>query len=125
MTGRQWTGTAGLLLAVLAAPAVSCAEGDAVAGRQEYEARCSGCHAVDENRIGPAHRGVVGRRAGTAAGFVYSVAVKNSGVVWKADTLDAWLADPQELIPGQVMFFKVDDPAVRADIIAYLATLSR
>ena len=99
------------------APAVAA---DATHGKELYESRCGGCHSLDANRVGPAHRGVYGRTAGTAQNFSYSTAVKNSGVVWEDKTLDAWLTNPQGLIPGQRMNFRVATAEDRADIIAYL-----
>lgn len=93
---------------------------DATRGQELYESRCGGCHSLDANRVGPAHRGVFGRKAGTAPGFSYSPAVKNSGVVWEEKTLNAWLTNPQALIPGQRMNFRVATAEDRADIIAYL-----
>jgi cytochrome c len=99
------------------------AAGDAARGARLYERRCGGCHSVDANRVGPAHRGIFGRRAGTAAGFDYSPALRASRLVWNARTLDAWLADPERTIPGQAMGFRVDDVEDRADLIAYLRQL--
>ncbi len=93
---------------------------DPAHGQELYESRCGGCHSLDSNRVGPAHRGVFGRKAGTAPGFNYSPAVKSSGVVWDDRTLDAWLTNPQALIPGQRMNFRVATAEDRADIIAYL-----
>jgi cytochrome c len=63
---------------------------------------------------------VVGRRAGSASGYVYSAALKNSGITWDEAQLDRWLSNPSNLVPGTKMFFKIDDRQVRADIIAYL-----
>jgi cytochrome c len=93
---------------------------DAVRGKQLYESRCIGCHSLDENRAGPAHRGLFGRKAGSVEGFEYSDAVKKSKVIWDERTLDRWLANPEKLIPGQKMGFSVSAPADRADIIEYL-----
>jgi len=93
---------------------------DAAHGQELYESRCGGCHSLDANRVGPAHRGVYGRKAGSSANFGYSTAVKNSTVVWEEKTLDAWLTNPQSLIPGQRMNFRVATAEDRADIIAYL-----
>jgi cytochrome c len=108
-------------LAVLAlAAAAPAAAADAARGQELYESRCGGCHSLDANRVGPAHRGVYGRRAGAAPNFSYSTAVKSSTVVWQEKTLDAWLINPQALIPGQRMNFRVALPEDRADIIAYL-----
>jgi cytochrome c len=103
-----------------AAPASA---GDAAHGEEIYNSRCVACHSPDANRVGPRHRGVVGRTAGSLADFNYSKAVKNSGIVWDEQTLDKWLTNPQAFIPGQRMNFKVADPADRADLIAYLKTL--
>jgi cytochrome c len=108
--------------AALAAAAVcaSAFAGDAARGKQLYDSRCIGCHSIDENRVGPAHKGVFGRKAGLAPGYDYSPAVKHSKVVWNAKTLDRWLADPQAVIPGTKMGYSVPDARDRADLIAYL-----
>ena len=112
---------ASLMMAALAlAVAADAAAADAAHGQELYESRCGGCHSLDANRVGPAHRGVYGRKAGSAPNFNYSPAVKNSNVVWKERTLDAWLTNPQALIPGQRMNFRVATAEDRADIIAYL-----
>jgi cytochrome c len=95
--------------------------GDASHGKQLYQA-CAACHSVEENDIGPLHRGVVGRRAGSVADYNYSAALKNSGILWDEAQLDRWLKNPSELVPGTKMFFKLDDAQMRADIIAYLKT---
>ena len=96
---------AGAVLALAAAAPAAAA--DAAHGQELYESRCGGCHSLDANRVGPAHRGVYGRKAGSAPNFNYSTAVKNSTVVWEEKTLDAWLTNPQALIPGQRMNFRV------------------
>jgi cytochrome c len=94
--------------------------GDATRGQGLYQA-CSGCHSVDENDVGPRHRGVFGRRAGSLPDYAYSPALRNSQIVWDAANLDRWLTSPQALVPGTKMFFSLPDPQMRADIIAYLA----
>ena len=104
----------------LAAPA-----GDADAGRLLYESRCVACHSVDDNRVGPAHRGVFGRKAGLAAEYDYSSALKKSKIIWTEQTLDRWLQNPERLIAGQKMGYSVVNPQDRLDLIAYLKTLSR
>jgi cytochrome c len=98
-------------------------QGDPARGAQLYESRCGGCHSVDSHRIGPLHKGVFGRRAGSAAGFVYSPALKSSRLVWGDGTLDQWLADPERTIPGQAMGYRVEQPKDRADLIAHLRRL--
>lgn len=110
-------------IAAFDANADADAGGDAARGEQLY-GRCAGCHSLDENRIGPLHRGVYGRAAGSVADYAYSDALRASAVVWDDATLDAWLTDPQAFIPGQKMFFRLANPADRADIIAYLRQIS-
>ncbi|MEZ5831528.1 MAG: c-type cytochrome [Dongiaceae bacterium] len=97
--------------------------GNALHGEEIYNSRCIACHSPDANRVGPRHRGVYGRTAGSLPDFNYSKAVESSGVIWDEVTLDKWLTNPQAFIPGQRMNFKVTDPADRADLIAYLKTL--
>jgi cytochrome c len=97
-------------------PAWVSAAGEASRGEQLYESRCTGCHSLDANRIGPMHRGVFGRKAGSVTDFEYSSAVKRSKIVWNEQTLERWLTDPEKLIPGQKMGYQVPDPADRADI---------
>ena len=93
---------------------------DATRGKELYESRCGGCHSLDDDRIGPRHRGLIGRRAGTVTGFEYSPALRGSRIVWDAQTLDAWLADPERLVPGQRMNYSVPGPEDRAALIEYL-----
>lgn len=97
--------------------------GDAVRGQALYAAQCTSCHAVDAHKTGPAHRGVLGRRVGSAPGYTYSDEVAASRLRWTAQTLNAWLADPEDLVPGQRMGVQVIDAKDRADLIAWLATL--
>ena len=108
-------------LALLAGVAHAEGAGDAARGRQLYESRCIACHSIDANRVGPAHKGVVGRKAGAAADYDYSAALRASKVVWNANALDRWLTDPEKTIPGQKMNYSVPDARDRADIIAWLA----
>jgi cytochrome c len=76
--------------------------------------RCKICHSLDKggaNRVGPNLYGVFGRKAGTVAGFAYSDAMKNSGIVWDDDTLAKFLRDPQGSLPGNRMSF----PGIKND----------
>ena len=118
---KMWT--AGALAALAFLPAAQAA-GDAARGEQLYVSRCGACHSLDENRAGPAHRGVFGRKAGMAKGFDYSPALKKSGIVWNEKTIDRWLTDPEKLVRGQKMGFTVPDAKDRADVIAYLKKAS-
>ncbi|MBM3599182.1 MAG: c-type cytochrome [Alphaproteobacteria bacterium] len=97
---------------------------DAARGRDLYESRCIACHSIEANRVGPMHRGVVGRKAGSVAGFAYSQAVHNSNVVWTRENLDRWLTNPQAVIAGQRMNFRVANAQDRWDIIDFLSEQS-
>ena len=99
--------------------AVPAAASDAVHGAVVYQV-CTGCHSLDEDDVGPRHRGVVGRAAGTVQGYPYSPALKASGLVWTPQALDRWLQNPQALVPGTKMFFALTNAQDRADVIAYL-----
>lgn len=97
---------------------------DPSAGKDLFGRRCSGCHATDSNKEGPRLRGVLGRKAGTVAGFSYSDALRNSGIIWTADLLNQWLQNPEALVMGNDMEFRVPNPDERAALIAYLKTLT-
>lgn len=114
-----------LRVALAAAIALSVGEvgaaGDAKRGEQLYP-RCAACHALAYDRVGPRHCGVIGRRAGSIEGFEYSAAMKKSGIVWNAKTLDRFLAAPMQRVPGTTMTYAgVEDAKERADLVAYLA----
>jgi cytochrome c len=99
--------------------------GNADAGRLLYQQRCTVCHSADYNGVGPAHRGVYGRAAAQAPGFAnYSKALKASGLVWTEDNLKRWLTNPEQLVPGQGMGISVPEEQARADLVAYLKTLT-
>lgn len=97
---------------------------DADHGKTVFKA-CAVCHSTDHaNRVGPGLEGVVGRKAGTIADFHYSNAMKNFGMVWDAESLNAFLESPQKTVPGTRMTYPgVKDATDRADVIGYLATL--
>jgi cytochrome c len=98
----------------------SPAVGDAVRGKQVFEKRCTGCHALDHDREGPHLAGVYGRTSGTVSGFDYSDALKNSHIEWREERLERWLTDPQAMFPGAEMDFFVKNPQERAEVIAFL-----
>lgn len=122
----RWFATAlgGATFAGLAVAAVPPPAGNAVAGKVSYNSKCGGCHSLDTNRIGPSHRGVVGRAPGSALGYAYSQAVRKLGGVWTPARLDLWLQNTQKVAPGSKMYFSVSDPTERRNIIAYLQSVS-
>ena len=106
--------------ALAACLSVAHADGDALHGKQLYAVRCAICHSLDYNGVGPTHKNLIGRRAGSVQGYAYSPALKNSAVVWEEATLKQWLTEPEKFIPGQKMFISIPDAQDRADIVAYL-----
>ena len=94
-------------------------------GRQSFEKRCGGCHAVDRDKEGPALAGVYGRAAGSVASFQYSPALQKSRITWTGETLDKWLTDPDKLVPNNDMSFSVPNSEERSAIIAYLKETSK
>lgn len=106
---------------VLAVGGPASAAGDAARGEELYS-RCVACHALNHDRVGPRHCGLIGRKAGSVPGFDYSGAMKESKLVWNEKTLDRFLADPVKTVPGTTMTYAgVSDARERADLIAYLA----
>lgn len=96
--------------------------GDAASGKSSF-AQCRTCHVVDPgmNRIGPSLAAIVGRPAGSVAGFNYSKATANSGITWTEEKLFQFLEKPQRVIPKTTMMFAgMPDAQKRADVIAYL-----
>jgi cytochrome c len=97
---------------------------DATAGEAVF-AQCTACHSLDgSNGIGPSLRGIIGRKAGSSPGFRYSRAMKNLRSNWDEAALDAYIADPQATVPGNLMPFSgIVDKKQRDDLIAFLLTL--
>lgn len=116
-----------------AAPVASAAEveaasleGDPAAGRAIF-GRCAMCHSIEpgENRLGPTLHGVVGRDIGSVPGFAYSPANRAAEGEWTRERLLAFIEAPRRAMPGTRMAFAgLPDPQARADLIAYLETLS-
>ncbi|WP_041647572.1 c-type cytochrome [Aromatoleum aromaticum] len=113
------------VLVVLASASSSGAAGTALRGEEIY-ARCLACHALAYNRTGPRHCGLFGRRAGSLPDYGYSDAMRESGIVWDAATLDRFLAAPTRVVPGTTMGYAgIPDPAERAALIEWLRETSR
>lgn len=100
-------------------------EPSAEIGGRLFADKCSGCHDLHQVKVGPPLAGVVGRRAGTVAGYPYSSALARSGIIWNEATLDRWLSGPAAYVPGALMPMSISDPAARRDIIAYLKAAPR
>ena len=110
-------------LALLASLPAPYNAGDIDAGRREF-VKCRSCHTLNPdgpNQTGPNLHGIFGRKAATHGDFVYSQALKSSGIVWDAEQLDHWIASPATALPGNYMVFAgIKDASKRRDLIAYL-----
>lgn len=99
------------------------ADGDPQRGAQVFRA-CAACHSMTpgEHLTGPSLADIVGRKAGGSADFGrYSKALRDADIVWNEKTLDAWIANPAEFIPGNLMTFSgIAEAEKRADLIAFL-----
>lgn len=112
---------------VVATPDLASTTVDAGPIQPKAFAQCVACHRVEADApagIGPHLVGVVGAPAASRGDFKYSPALSSSGVVWDEATLDAFLGNPQKVIPGTMMAFGgIVDIEQRKEIIDYLATL--
>ncbi|WP_213805893.1 heme-binding domain-containing protein [Granulicella sp. dw_53] len=95
-------------------------EGDAARGKDVFERRCTGCHSLDQNREGPRLNGVFGRVSGSVSDFGYSTVIKQAHITWNETTLEKWLTDPDALVPGNNMEFRVAKPQERKDLVRFL-----
>lgn len=108
----------------MAAAQPAAAPGD---GAALFKRQCATCHTTDLSepvRQGPPLFRVVGRHAGKVDGFAYSPALAAADFAWDEARLDAWLTNPQAVIPGAVMLYRQAKPEIRAAIIAYLKELN-
>lgn len=120
---RAWCAAYGLWAAVVFATNLAgAAECDRTRGSQAF-GRCAMCHSLEpgDQQMGPTLANLAGRMAGSLQGFTFSNALRNSGIAWDERTLDRFLSDPQNTVPGTTMPFRgVKEPADRAALICYL-----
>ena len=112
------------LLLLTSIAGVAQAESDAIRGQSLYQSMCMACHSIDHNGVGPAHKNLFGRKAGSQPDYIYSPALASSDITWNAANLDSWLRNPEEFIPGQKMWIEVSSAQDRADLIAYLKNVT-
>ena len=105
------------------------AAGDPEAGAKIFPRLCGGCHQVGESArpgFGPQLNGIIGRPAGTSANYVYSEAMKNSGLTWNRETLIAYLKDPKGVVPGtRMIFWGLSDKEKVENLLAYLQSFQQ
>jgi cytochrome c len=117
--------SAAALLSGVSAQAQAQAQAQAVSGEQVFKQRCQACHSIKAGApamLAPTLISVVGRKAAMAK-FNYTPALKASKITWTKATLDTFLAAPGKMVPGTRMVINLADPAQRAAVIAYLATI--
>jgi cytochrome c len=115
---RQRFGLRWMAIAIIVLPV--CATGSTIDGKEIYD-RCRACHALEANAVGPKHCGLFGRKAGSASGFAFSDAMRQSRIVWSETTLDRFLSAPNAMVPGTLMTYAgVPDADERHALIAYL-----
>ena len=96
-------------------------------GAALFKQQCATCHTTntsDPARQGPSLFKIVGRPAGKADGFHYSAGFAKADFVWDDTRLDAYLANPQAMVPGSIMAYRQPKPETRAAIIAFLKELN-
>jgi cytochrome c len=121
--------TARAQAAMAAQPPIEQLLATAEVGRGQISAKiCAACHTLKKGGgplVGPNLWGVVGRRKGSQPGFAYSTALQAKGGSWTIDDLDHFITSPSGFVPGTKMpFAGVPNASERADIIAYLNSLS-
>jgi nitrite reductase (NO-forming) len=99
---------------------------DAVAGKAVFR-KCQACHSLTagKNGVGPSLAEIVGKKAAGTTGYNYSQAMRTSNLTWDATTLDAYLTDPQKVVPGNKMPFPgMKTENERRTLIAFLTAES-
>ena len=108
--------------AQISLPATKSPDGAAL-----FKQQCATCHSTnlsDAPRQGPTLVRIVGRQAGKVEGFRYSPGLAQAGFSWDESRLDAWLTDPQAVIPDAFMTYRQTRAETRAAIISYLKGLN-
>jgi len=108
--------------AQISLPAAKSPDGAAL-----FKQQCATCHTTnlsDAARQGPPLVQIIGRQAGKVEGFHYSPSLARADFAWDEDRLDAWLANPQAVIPGAIMAYRQAKPEARTAIITYLKGLN-
>jgi cytochrome c len=119
-------GLLGAVLVTMACAQIQLPTAKPPDGATLFKQQCGTCHTSNETdpvRQGPSLFKVIGRRAGAVEDFKYSSGFAKADIVWDEAKIDAWITNPQEVIPGSMMAYRQARPEVRAAIIAYLKEL--
>jgi cytochrome c len=115
-----------LAIAALAAGS-AWAAGDAKKGADVFAEECGDCHSVTpgKNKKGPSLHGVIGRKSGAIGDFSgYSDPMKQAGITWIPEKIDAYISEPRKVVPGGKMKYDgLENSGARADVIAYLQSI--
>lgn len=114
-----------LFFAAPSVTATGAAPADPAKARVAFQA-CAACHSdkAGVTRLGPSLAGIVGKPSAQVTGFRYSPALAKAKLRWDRKTLDAFIANPKAVVPGNRMSYPgVSDPAKRAAIIDYMQSL--
>jgi cytochrome c len=117
-----------LLLSCSGAQEAVSQGGDVTSGQQVFNNACRTCHTTkqDDNRLGPHLNNIIGRRAGSLPDYDYSSAMRGAGFSWDKEKLERFIADPDELVPGNRMkpYDGLASDADRARIVTFLQSVT-
>jgi len=121
--------TLGLLVAATSIAAASGARAQDVAAGENSFKKCLACHSIGDgakNKVGPQLNGIDGRKSGTAEGYSYSDANKNSGITWSKEQFLDYIKDPKAKIPGTKMVFPgIKNEKEANDVWAYISQFDK
>ncbi|TCS62630.1 c-type cytochrome [Varunaivibrio sulfuroxidans] len=118
-------------LATTFALGVGSAQAASSAGEKLFQRKCSTCHKLDKNAVGPELTGIIGRKAGSVADFKRYKAMKGAKFTWDEKLLDEWIANPRKFLKEHAdivggkstsMVVKIKKEKERQAIIDYLKT---
>jgi cytochrome c len=117
------------LIAVTSLASASAARAQDVAAGEASFKKCLACHSIGEgakNKVGPVLNGLDGRHSGSAEGYSYSDANKNSGITWSKDQFLEYIKDPKAKIPGTKMAFAgIKNEKEANDLWAYISSFDK